>query len=188
MKKLLLFITCILVFTACAPEETGHAETDHNYIAVEKKPEPQPPEKQYRYIEGCPLSEELQEGIFDICERYNVSFELVMAVIERESTFKVDAVGDNGNSIGLMQIQPKWHGELMEELGVTDLSEPLQNVEVGVAILASYLEAGHEVYYVLMKYNGGAAYANRMIEAGEISDYALDVTETAYMYERENSI
>ena len=188
MKKLLLFITFILAFTTYAPTETGHAEIEHNIVEVVEEPTPQPPEKQYRYIEGCPLSEELQEGIFDICERHNISFELVMAVIERESTYNVDAVGDNGNSIGLMQIQPKWWGELMDELGVTDLSEPLQNVEVGVAILASYFEAGHEFFYVLMKYNGGAAYANRMIDAGKISEYALEVTETVYMYERQNGI
>ena len=156
------------------PQEKSSAETT--------------PEKQYRYIQGCPLSKELQQGIFDICERYNVSFEFVMAVIEKESKFDVNATADGCDSVGLMQVQEKWHRELMEELGVSDLYNPLENVEVGVAILASYFAECEDVYFVLMKYNGGAVYAYEMLEAGKVSDYALEITETAIMYERQNGI
>lgn len=146
------------------------------------------PVKEYRYIKGCPLSKELQQGIFDICERYNVSFEFVMAVIEKESKFDVSAVSDDGLSVGLMQVQEKWHSELMEELGVSDLYNPLENVEVGVAILASYFAKCDDDYFVLMKYNGGARYAYKMLKAGKVSDYALEITETAIMYELQNGI
>lgn len=156
--------------------------------AQEKPAEITEPEKKYRYILSCPLSLEMQQGIFDICERYNVSFEFVIAVIEQESSFKVDAVGDGCESIGLMQIQPKWHGELMKELGVTDLYDPLQNVEVGVALLQSYFMECEDVYFVLMKYNGGAAYAKKMLKAGRVSDYAREITEAAIAYEIENGI
>lgn len=152
--------------------------------AVQEESEPQPV-KEYRYIDGCPLDKELQEGIYDICEQYNVSYELVMALIKRESQFTINCVGDNGDSVGLMQIQEKWHYGLMEELGVDDLTDPLENVEVGVALLASYLEDSDNVHYVLMKYNGGTAYANRMIEAGKVSSYAQEITETAAMYEQQ---
>ena len=144
--------------------------------------------KQYRYIQGCPLSKELQRDIFDICEKYNVSFEFVMAVINRESRFDINAEGDGCESVGLMQVQEKWHSELMEELGVSDLYDPVENVEVGVALLANYFAEHEDVYFVLMKYNGGAKYAYRMTEAGKVSDYALEITETAIMYERQNGI
>lgn len=147
-----------------------------------------PTEKEYRYIQDCPLSKEIQQGIFDICEEYNISFEFVMSIIAQESSFRPRVIGDGGQSKGLMQIQAKWHSETIEELGVTDLFDPLQNVKVGVAILHKYFQENEEVYYVLMKYNGGEAYANKMLNAGKISAYAIDITERAIMYEEENGI
>jgi len=144
-------------------------------------------EKEYRYID-CPLSKELQQGIFDICESYNISFEFIMAIIEQESSFNIRALGDNCESKGLMQIQKKWHYELMDELGVTDLYVPLDNVKVGVALLSSYFEEDDDVYYVLMKYNGGARYANNMMKSGKVSSYAREITERSARYEEENGI
>lgn len=140
--------------------------------------------KKYRYID-CPLSKELQQDIFKICDYYGVSFEFVMAVIDVESDFVIDAVGDNGVSVGLMQIQEKWHYGLMEELGVTNLYDPIENIAVGVALLHSYIEEGKGIDYALMKYNGGAAFAESMTEAGEVSDYAIEVVNTAAVYENE---
>ena len=155
----------------------------------EKNVEPEEiPEKEYRYIKDCPLSAEIQEGIFDICEANSISFEFVMAIIMQESSFRVDACGDNCESKGLMQIQAKWHSETMKELGVTDLYKPLDNVKVGVAILSDYFEENEDVYYVLMKYNGGHRYANKMMKAGKVSDYAREITERAMKYEMENGI
>ena len=146
------------------------------------------PTKEYRYIEGCPLSTEIQEGIFDICEEYGVSFELVMSIIMQESSFRPNALGDSGKSKGLMQIQQRWHYEIMEEIGVTDLYDPLGNVEVGVAILKDYFEEHGEIYHVLMRYNGGAAYAESMMKAGKVSEYAQQITERAVEYEKSNGI
>lgn len=187
-----IFISLILAIrpnTGSAEQPEG-TETELEVSGVENftetLEEPTEPAIEYRYIEGCPLDAEIQRGIFDICERYNVAFELVMAVIMQESSYRADCVGDNGNSIGLMQIQPKWHSELMAELGVTNLYDPLQNVEVGVAIMAMHFERYGEAYDALMAYNGGASYANRMIEAGKVSDYALEVVELAREYTEQN--
>lgn len=143
---------------------------------------------EYRYISGCPLSFETQQGIFDICEANNISFEFVMAVIMQESSFRPNALGDNERSKGLMQIQERYHSETMKELGVTDLYDPLDNVKVGVAILSSYFEENCDVYHVLMRYNGGEPYATNMIKAGKVSDYAREITERAMRYEEENGI
>ena len=156
--------------------------------ASELKTSDDPNPKEYRYIKDCPLSEEIQEDIFDICESYNISFEFVMAVIAQESGFRPEALGDNCESKGLMQIQPKWHSELMKDLGVTDLFTPTENVKVGAALLSSYFEESDDVYYVLMKYNGGGAYAHKMMKAGKVSDYAREITERAIMYEEANGI
>lgn len=131
-----------------------------------------------------PLSEELQEHIFSECEKYNIAPEIVISMIEQESNYEAVAVGDGGNSKGLMQIQSKWHEERMDKLGCTDLLDPFQNVTVGIDYLAELKDRNVELYWVLMAYNGGCQYANTRIKTGNISDYALEVTERAAELER----
>ena len=132
-----------------------------------------------------PLDAKLQLYIMDLCEEANISAALVIAVIERESNFNASAVGDSGNSLGLMQIQPKWHQWRMDELGGSDWFNPYNNVAVGVHILAGLFDTyGDDVYLVLMAYNGGASYAEKMASKGIVSDYAINVDARAAELER----
>lgn len=128
---------------------------------------------------NVPLSEELQLHIFAECEKHNIAPAIIIAMIERESNFKADTIGDKGDSFGLMQIQPKWHQERMNRLGCTDLLDPFQNVTVGIDIIAGHIQTNADVEYVLMAYNGGSSYANKKLESGDISDYALSIVERA---------
>lgn len=131
------------------------------------------------------LSEELQLHIMTECKKHNISPALIIAMIERESDFRANTIGDNGNSFGLMQIQPKWHKARMDKLGVTDLLDPYQNVTVGIDLVASlFAKYGDNIYMVLMEYNGGLGYANRMANNGKISDYALTIVARAEELER----
>ena len=155
---------------------------------VEETPVVEEPKKEYRYIYSAPITFEMQEQIFDICEENHISFEFVMAVIAQESSYRPNVTGDGGKSKGLMQIQERYHGDVMEMLGVADLYDPIGNVKVGVYILCKHFEECDDVYYVLMKYNGGAAYANRMLEAGKVSNYAKEIVERSMEYERLNGI
>lgn len=132
-----------------------------------------------------PLDEELQLYIMDLCENANISAALVMAIIERESNFNSSAIGDSGNSLGLMQIQPRWHQWRMDELGGSDWLNPYDNVAVGVHILKGLFDKyGDDVYMVLMAYNGGSSYASRMASKGIVSDYAINVDARAAELER----
>lgn len=108
-------------------------------------------------IYDVPLSDDLQLFIADLCEEHHMEPEIVLGVIEHESDFNASAVGDNGNSLGLMQIQPRWHKERMERLGCDDLLDPYQNVTVGVDILAELLDAYQDTERALIVYNAGAA-------------------------------
>ena len=139
-----------------------------------------------RYFD-VPLSEDLQDHIFAVCESRGVDPIIVIAMIQKESRYDATAIGDNGNSFGLMQIQPRWHGApystRMERLGVTDLLDPYQNVIVGIDILAELFSMSGSLEWVLMSYNGGYAHANNHIANGTISDYAAIVTN--YMNEIE---
>lgn len=124
---------------------------------------------------NVPLSQELQDHIFELCDGYSINPALVIAMIDRESRFNSDAIGDGGDSLGLMQIQPKWNYARMEELGCADLIDPFQNVEVGIDILAELFATGKSTEWVLMAYNGGQAYANEKQALGIVSNYAATV-------------
>ena len=122
-----------------------------------------------------PLDRELQDHIFAVCEKYDVNPALVISMIARESSFRANAMGDGGESYGLMQIKKKWHIARMEKLGVVDLLDPYQNVTVGIDYLAELLRYGDSLEWALMCYNGGYAYADKRIANGNISDYAKEV-------------
>lgn len=126
-----------------------------------------------------PLPEELQLHIFKECDKHNIAPAIVIAMIERESSYRADVLGDNGNSYGLMQIQPRWNQERMDRLGITDLLDPYQNVTVGIDLLAELIDENPDLYWVLMAYNGGQDYADARMESGNISDYATWVVERA---------
>ena len=129
-----------------------------------------------------PLSKELQEYIIDVCKGYpqeinGVHLELVLAVIERESNYNPDAIGDGGDAYGLMQVQPKHHKARMERLDVTDLLDPYQNVRVGIDYLAECLREYETLDEALTVYNAGPTGAEELYFSKGIlgSDYAYDV-------------
>lgn len=134
------------------------------------------PERVYYDI---PLSEDLQDHIFNLCDEKGIEYPIAIALIRTESRFDATCVGDSGNSLGLMQIQPRWHYERMERLGCDNLLDPYQNVTVGLDLFSDLLEEYGEVEYALMAYNGGGTYADSMIESGLISDYAYFVMSYA---------
>ena len=143
---------------------------------------------QYRYIKGCPLSKKTQREIFHICEDAALSFELVMSLIYEESGWDPECISDNGESVGLMQVQKRWHAELMDKTGCTDLTDPVQNVRVGSALLKRHFSTYQDPVWALMAYNGGQAYADRMIKAKKTSAYAERILRRAAGYERSNGI
>lgn len=116
-----------------------------------------------------PLSEDLQLHIIGLCEEYHIDPAIILAMAYRESSFNPSAIGDSGNSLGLMQIQPRWNQERMQELGCMDLLDPYQNVTVGIAVLA----------YQLDRYDGDMAKAlvayNQGHFNGTVTQYAKEV-------------
>ena len=126
-----------------------------------------------------PLDKDLQNHIMDICEERNIDPRVAFAMIKCESGFRAEATGDSGNSLGLMQIQPRWHYARMERLGCDNLLDPYQNVTVGLDLFGDLLKHYGNVEHALMAYNGGGSYANEMIAAGQISTYAARVLECA---------
>ena len=126
-----------------------------------------------------PLDAELQHYIADMCAERRIDTAVVLAIIWKESTYTVDAIGDNGRAQGLMQVQARWHGARMEELGCDDMLDPFDNVTVGIDFLDEMIDKGYGVEWALTAYNGGEARAHEYRDAGEISSYAASVLEMA---------
>lgn len=133
-----------------------------------------------------PLDEDLQHYIVKLCDEYCVSASLVIAVIERESSFDMSAIGDNGRSFGLMQIQEYHHIERMDRLGVDNLLNPYQNVLVGIDILAEKLANYDTVGEALTAYNAGdsGAYKHYFCKGIYASNYAEEIIKRAEELER----
>lgn len=132
-----------------------------------------------------PLDAELQIWVFDYCKDKKLNPYLIFAMCEMESQYNANAVGDSGRSLGIMQIQPKWHGWRMDKLGCTDLMDARQNMMVGIDILMDLYSKCNDTAWVLMAYNGGEAYANRNYSAGNISEYARYIMTRAEEMESE---
>ena len=131
---------------------------------------------------NVPLDYDLQLYIIQTCEELNIDAGVVMAMIFYESSYQADAIGDGGNSLGLMQIQERWHKERMERLDVDNLLNPYQNVTVGIDLLAELLdEYNGNVEMALMAYNAGRSGAEEYwFSKGEYSnDYSQKVVELA---------
>lgn len=125
--------------------------------------------------------EEWRDYIEIVAADYNICPELIEAVIERESSWRPDVV--NGSCIGLMQINPEYHAERMERLGVEDLLDPYDNILAGTDFLAELFREYGDIYAVLMYYNAGYD-GLRAWRAGEYSDYAVSVAERSAELER----
>lgn len=158
-----------------APETEAQteAETEPETIPqTEAKAEP----KRVKYWANVPLDRDIQAHVFDLCEQRGIDPAIVYAMIWRESRYEADTIGDNGNAFGLLQIQPRWHGERMARLGCTDLLNPLQNVTVGIDYLAELIERGNGLEWAITAYNRGAVGANK---CGGVSEYAKEVMAEA---------
>lgn len=126
------------------------------------------------------LDPETQWAIYQECGSDNRLFCTAMAIAYRETggTFQADAVGDNGGSIGIFQINTRWHIDRMERLGVTDLTNPVQCAAVAVDYLKELVDRygfEPESEALLMAYNMGPGGAKNALAAG--------TTSTAYSRE-----
>lgn len=122
------------------------------------------------------ISAEIQAVCKKYGEEYAICPELLMAIIERESSGRSDVVSSAG-CIGLMQINPKYHAERMERLGVTDLTDIDGNIHVGTDYLLELFKEHGDLYMVLMTYNMGEARARELCEQGKYSSYAVSIVE-----------
>ena len=151
-------------------QEAVVVEVEH-FVEGNKMVEEEPCPLVVSTFYDVPLDMELQAHIINECGAYEIDPAIVFAMIERESSFRADAVGDNGKSFGLMQIQRRWHEDRIERLGVWDLLDPFQNTVVGIDYLAWQLDRyDGDMAKALTAYNMGHF-------KGTVTNYAKGVLE-----------
>ena len=133
----------------------------------------------YKFYDFIPLPEDMQIHCQELCEQYHVGFAFFLAIMESESSFSMDAVGDGSEdgsykSLGLMQInKPNW-----DRYGL-NASVPKDNVEIGIRMLSEYIIKYQEVDKVVMAYKGGEAAMLKWVEEGtrlKVCDTIIDST------------
>lgn len=137
---------------------------------------------------GGYFPEKMQVYTYCVCKQYGVRYDLVVALIEKESGYKFDEVGDDGHSIGYMQIYEEWHKDRMERLNVTDLRNPYQNVLVGIDYLSELIERYGTVQDALAAYNYGEQGAKRNLWKKGIYVYEYNQTIMNRMKEIEEEL
>lgn len=121
-----------------------------------------------------------------VCKKYNVDYEMVFALIEKESKCNWNAISDDGMSYGYMQISKKWHKDRMERLNCTDLINPYQNVVVGIDYLAEIQKSIQGIpeaiqpYYILAVYDCGQKGAKELWDKHAIKyTYNIEIMQRA---------
>ena len=137
------------------PVPVEYSEASDNIVEAEPEPE----------IDIYPvnLDADLQRYIIETCEEYMINPSIIIAMCFYESSFNADAIGDNGECMGLMGISPRWCWPEMEKLNCPDMRDPYQNVTVGIDIFAQKLaKYDGNTEMALMSYNAGDAGAHRL--------------------------
>lgn len=119
-------------------------------------------------------------------ERYDIPVELILAVIETESSYRPNA--KNGSCRGLMQIHTVNLDWLEKDFGrELDLYDITDNVYAGSYILAGYYHK-YDIHSALMAYNGGQGYMRKMVRKGyESSTYSRKVVGIMEEMQNENN-
>lgn len=164
-------LTAAVLFTGCATEPQAQVLSE----------EAQPIRMSCEPVETfypVPLKADVQRYIKDLCIEEGIDPTVIIAMIEVESSYASDILGDGGNSFGLMQVQPRWHSERMQALGITNLLDPKQNITVGIDILAELVaKYDGNIEMALVAYNAGptGAYRHWFSRGVYSSDYSKKV-------------
>ena len=130
------------------------------------------------------LSENIQVYCRLIGSEYNICPELIMAIIEAESSGDAYAVNYDGSCIGLMQVSERWHYDRMQRLNVDNLFDEYGNILVGTDYLYELIKQHDDIAVALMYYNGDADAENFANGDCEISYYAESILERSAELEK----
>lgn len=147
-----------------------------NFLSVSEAPEAAAISEEETWI-----PREYQDYCEEIGEKYSIAPELLIAMIEKESSGQPQVY--NGDCRGLMQINEPYHKSRMERLGVADIYEPYGNILLGADYLLELFVEYQDPGIVLMVYNGSSDAVERG-ERGDYTEYAQSILRRAAILER----
>lgn len=109
----------------------------------------------------------------EVGQKYEIRPEIIMAIIERESSCDTDAVSASGEHKGLMQLSERYFGGE----GI-DLFDAETNIRIGTEQLSKLQDRYGDMAAVLMAYHGEKDVRKKSDE-GRISQYALWIINRA---------
>jgi soluble lytic murein transglycosylase-like protein len=128
-------------------------------------------------IERIPAADcsRLAEAIVDEATAAKLDPALILAIIEVESGYDLDALSHRGAS-GLMQLIPStFHTEAARSrLRTDDLKDPVLNVRAGVRYYRRLLGSFRSPEYALMAYNAGPQRISGYLKMGKVPDRFRD--------------
>lgn len=118
----------------------------------------------------------MQVYTYIVCKHYGVDYEVVFALIEKESSFRWDLVAEGE---GYMQIVERCHEERMKSVGASDLLNPFQNIRVGVDYLAELKKETGNDWDMLTAYKRGLEGAERSMWREFETGYNREIMDRA---------
>ena len=146
------------------------------------------PEKIFNYIKNSNLKlkngeiEWIYNRIDKYSRQYNIDPYLIVAVMEKESSFNHETISNSG-ALGLMQLMPS----TAKELGVNP-KRAEENIEGGIRYLRQQLDkydGKYKVHYALASYNAGAGAVRKF---GGIPPYAETQNYVRKIVEKYNKL
>lgn len=203
MKKKWGFAACLIIAIWAVALQSWRLEpeagTAEAAVALQEEQEPvlwepvevieliqEEPEQAYTAYDDVPLPEDLQIFMQEKCEQLDLSYEFALALMETESSFIEDAVGDGGRSIGYMQIN-RCNWERMQDDYGLDVNVAEDNVAAGLVILRELFDINDDPYYVILCYKAGTGRGAELYEqkkfVGETYD-CIAICERATAWEK----
>jgi soluble lytic murein transglycosylase-like protein len=93
--------------------------------------------------------EKLEALVDEKAKQYGVPIPVARSLVQQESAWKVNA--SSGKAHGIMQLAPR----TATELGVTDILDPVQNVDAGMRYLRKQYDRFGSTELALAAYNAG---------------------------------
>lgn len=108
-------------------------------------------DEDYNYY-SIPLSNEDQDYLRSLCQKYNVSFRVMLGLIQIESYYNPNSLSST-NDYGICQVNKCHHEWLSAVFGQTNFFDMYFNMECGVYMLSRYLDKGYCIEQALIGYN-----------------------------------
>lgn len=142
-------------------------EVNWDEIEIEEIEIPEEEEKQYKASDNIALKPELQIFTHEKCDEYGVSYPLILALMESESTFLED-VG-NERILGGKEGEARYYGYMQLSSGNIykakaeydlDAHTPEGNIEMAIILMAKYKIKYNELTAELTAYKAGEGAAD----------------------------